>query len=507
MYSRRSLILTLLLGAAAASLAVPASSETPRAMHLLLKPGLDDAGRIAYVEVTVRVEGANAVRYRAPVSASAPAGGLRAAGAGVAGLGKSFLRLPARPASFPLELRWDLAALGPDASAASSFGDGDLNLAQASVQQLLSAYFMAGSIHLYSATSATSATSGASAAPDELRAAWLEAPPFDLVLTLDWAAKLRAFYGRFFSASPPPYRLFLAGGARGVRIPLPHGFLAGFDGSTRAGDLELTLAHDLLRTVTPRLEGDGNEWFDEGVPTFYQRVLPVRAGLAPARRFLEELNQSASRYYTNPLIGLANEAIGARAADPRARVLPADRGAFYLSILNAKIRAVSDGKRSLDDVIAAVVEREKRGARMDGAAWLELTTREIGTDASAGYDVMLAGSTLLPDSNAFGPCFERTNVRLRRFELGFDARSLAREPRIVHGLVHASAAEHAGLQNGDEIEDPIDVESLDNQDAALTLAVRRAGTTLAITYVPRGESVAAYQWRRVTIVPDEACGL
>jgi hypothetical protein len=503
MYCRRSLILTLLLVPAIVGLAGRASPETPRALHLLLKPGLDDAGQIAYVEVTARFEGANTAHYRAPVPASAPAGGLRVAGAGVAGLGKSFLRLPAGPASFPLELRWDLAALGPDAGAASSFGDGDLNLAQVSAQQLLGAYFMAGSIRVYPAAPP------ASTAPGELRATWLDAPPFDLVLTLDWAAKLRVFYGRFFSASPPPpYRLFLTGDARGVRVSVPHGLLAGFDGSTRAGDLELTLAHDMLKTLTPRLEGHGNEWFDEGVPTFYQRVLPVRAGLAPVRRFLEELNQSASRYYTNPLIGLANEAIGARAADPRARVLPADRGAFYLSILNAKIRAASEGRRSLDDVIAAVVEREKRGARMDGAAWLELTAREIGTDASAGYDVMLAGSTLLPDSNAFGPCFERTNVRLRRFELGFDARSLTREPRIVHGLVRASAAEHAGLQNGDEIENPVDVESLeDNQDAALTLAVRRAGTRLAITYVPRGESVAAYQWRRVTIVPDEACGL
>jgi predicted metalloprotease with PDZ domain len=227
------------------------------------------------------------------------------------------------------------------------------------------------------------------------------------------------------------------------------------------------------------------------------------------RRFLEELNRSLSRYYTNPLIGVSNEDIGTRyATDPRVHVLPADRGSLYLSILNAKIRAASAGKRSVDDMIAALAERERRGATADGAVWLDLASRGIGAQARRDYDAMLAGSVMLADSNTFGPCFERTSARLRRFELGFDARALSRQPRIVHGIVHGSAAEHAGLHDGDEILGPVDIEPLeDNQDAILTLAVRRGGETLTIAYVPRGEAVTAYQWRRITVVPDEACGL
>jgi hypothetical protein len=492
----------LILGLALLGLASPVLPAATPTMHLMLRPGLDAAGRVAYIDVTLRVEGASAVRYRAPASAGAPAEGLHASGNGIGGLGKSFLRLPPKGGAFRLELRWDLGALGSDATATSSLGDGDLDLASVSAADLAAAYFMAGSVHRYRPAGS----------PGNLGAAWLEAPPFDVVLSLDWAAKVRAFYARFFAVAPlPAYEVFLVGGA--PRVPLSQGALVGFDAATRAGDLELALSHEMLRPLTPRLRPGNTDtsWFAEGVAAFYWRVLPVRAGLAPVRRFLEELNQSAGRYYTNPLIGLTNEELGARrAADPRAHALPGDRGSLYLSILNAKIRAASAGKRSLDDVMAALIDREKRGAPADDAAWLELATREIGAEARTDHEAMLAGSVLSPDSDAFGPCFERTSVRLRRFELGFDAKSLAREPRIVHGVARESAAAHAGLRDGDEIVGtaPADLDSLqDAPDAALTLTVRRGGETLSISYTPRGESVRAYQWRRVTIVPDEACGL
>ena len=39
----------------------------------------------------------------------------------------------------------------------------------------------------------------------------------------------------------------------------------------------------------------------------------------------------------------------------------------------------------------------------------------------------------------------------------------------------------------------------------LTLKVTRDGRTFAVTYLPRGETVEAWQWERVAGVPDGKC--
>ena len=41
----------------------------------------------------------------------------------------------------------------------------------------------------------------------------------------------------------------------------------------------------------------------------------------------------------------------------------------------------------------------------------------------------------------------------------------------------------------------------------LTLEIARGDETLTLTYLPRGETVQAWQWERVEGVPDSACAL
>ena len=121
---------------------------------------------------------------------------------------------------------------------------------------------------------------------------------------------------------------------------------------------------------------------------------------------------------------------------------------------------------------------------------------------------MLAGGLMLPESDAFGPCFERTTGKFRRFELGFDGKSMMAHPRIVRGLVPDSAAAKAGLRDGDEIVAPVGLDAVQGkQDATLTLQIRRDGTVFPLTYLPRGAQTDAYQWRRVPGVPDKKCGI
>jgi predicted metalloprotease with PDZ domain len=267
----------------------------------------------------------------------------------------------------------------------------------------------------------------------------------------------------------------------------------------------------MFHTWGPRLQPQGFEtqWFVEGSAVFYQRVLPLRAGLVSPQRFLDDLNETAARYYTNSLISTPNEEIGRRFwEDTRIRVLPYDRGSFYFAIVNAQIRKASGGKRSLDDVIVDLASRGRRGAQMDATDWVQRLEKETGPLAKRTYDAMLAGETLLPDSDAFGPCFERTSAKLRRFELGFAGASLVGQPRIVRELVAGSAAQAAGLREGDEIVQAVALDGIQaDQTATISLRIRRGGEVFPVTYLPRGDTTDAYQWRRVPGIPDKKCGV
>jgi hypothetical protein len=119
---------------------------------------------------------------------------------------------------------------------------------------------------------------------------------------------------------------------------------------------------------------------------------------------------------------------------------------------------------------------------------------------------MLEGAAPLPSPGAFGACFRRTARDLRRYELGFEPAVLVEPQRIVRDLVPDSAAEAAGLQNGDEILKPVPQDAIQgNQEAYLELKVRRGEEEFRISYQPRGETVSAWQWERVPGVDERFC--
>ena len=145
-----------------------------------------------------------------------------------------------------------------------------------------------------------------------------------------------------------------------------------------------------------------------------------------------------------------------------------------------------------------MVERQRAGRALGNEDWEELLARELGPDGVAHFRATLGGRPPLPASDAFGPCFRRTTRPLRRYELGFDPKVLVEPRRIVRGLVSGSAAEAAGIRNGDEIVKPVPQDAIQgDQKALMTLEIRRNGRTMTVSYLPRGEMVRAWQWERV----------
>lgn len=448
------------------------------------------------------VKGDLVVRYRAPIDNTPPKRGsgppyqLRTEGGGVSGVGNTFIILPEGRTPYRLAIRWDLAALGPKAIATSSYGDGDVAIdAPGPAARLSSTVFMAGPMHRYPA-----------GGDKGFSAAWLGTPPFDPAPTMAWTEKLHTWMSGFFQdTSNPPYRVFLrynpinAGGG----AALTNSFLTTY-GKTGSGEaLKGTLSHEMVHTWTSA--GSVGQWYGEGNAVYYQALLPMRAGLITTAEFLDDLNDTTRRYYSNALNNTPDDQIAPRFwEDTRVRVLPYDRGAMYFAVLNGKIARASGGKRSVDDLILKMVQQ--KGDGIDEAYWLSLVTQELGADGAAFHAAMLRGELMLPESGDFGACFTRTTGQVRRFDLGFEPKSLVGDVKTIRDLAPGSEAAKAGLRNGDVVTYAVAMDSLQGDPArTLTLQVTRDGKTFPLTYLPRGEQTQIYQWARVPGVPDSAC--
>ena len=451
------------------------------------------------------VKGALAVHYTAPVDNTPPLRGtgppysLRTEGGGVSGVGYSFILLPEDQRARPISLHWDLKALGPEARGMSSFGEGDVTLAPGPVGRLGSALYMAGAMHREPTPVAANGFS----------AAWLGEPPFDPKPLMVWAGKLHGWMSGFFKdTAEPPYRVILrynpinAGGG----AAMTNSFLLTWGATAKDPEkLKGTLAHEMIHTWTAT--GLGGQWYGEGIAVHYQGLLPLRAGMITPAAFLDDLNATARRYYTNALNDTPDSQVAARFwEDTRIRTLPYDRGAMYFAVLDGKIRRASGGKRSLDDLINEMVRRRRSGGATSEAAWLELLDREIGADGRRLHSDMLTGRLMVPASDDFGPCFTRTTARFRRFELGFEPKSLVGNTKTIRDLQPDSEAAKAGLRNGDVVTYSVAMDSVQGDPTRmLSLQVTREGRSFSITYLPRGDAVDAYQWARGAGVPDNRC--
>jgi len=451
---------------------------------------------------TRAVKGDLVVQYRepienAPMTQGGPPIQPRIDGDGFSSVGSMFLMSPQTKAPYRIAIDWDLSAMGVGAAAVSSYGDGNVELPAGQVARLNSCLFMAG--HLKREPQAA-VTSGFSSV-------WSGEPPFDPRPAMQWTGELHAWMSRFFNdKSEPPYRVFLrlnpmnAGGG----AALTNSFIVTYGEGVTGESLKSILGHEMTHTWTAN---DLGKWYSEGNAVYYQALLSWRAGMIGADQFLADLNKTASRYYTNPLKDTPDEQIAPRFwEDTRIRVLPYDRGAMYFAVLNGKIGRSSGGKRSIDNLIQAMIERSRTDQPITEAVWLDLLRKEIGDDGPAVHRSMMAGGLMLPESNDYGPCFRRTTNKIRRFELGFDPKSLVGTQHMIRGLMPDSEAAKAGLREGDQVSYAVALDAVQaDVHRTLTLQVTRDGKTFPITYLPRGEAVDAYQWERITGISEDRC--
>jgi len=458
------------------------------------------------------VTGALTVRYSVPAEASLPPRGpapplaFSADGGGVSAAGHVFLMLPPGDQFYRTSFAWDLGNAPKGSRGVSSLGQGTVTSAQPlDSAQLRMSFFMAGRIGTYRPKAASSGFFGA----------WQGSPAFNAAELLAWTGKLYDQYVRFFGQKTvAPYGVFLrhnpinAGGGVG----LYRSFVTTF-GKGRGSDvarIRITLAHEMFHTFQPFITtpaGLESSWFGEGLATFYQGRLPFRFGMLSPDAYLADINWTAARYYTSAMATVPNREVPKRFwADTRVRTLPYDRGMLYFVTVDDAMRKASGGKTSLDDLLRGMLAIEKSGHATGNSDWEALLARYLGPKAVKDFRAFLGGKMPVPGSDAFGPCFRRISRPFRRYELGFATDVLAQPKRIVRGLVPGSAAQQAGLHDGDEIVDPVPQDGIQGEQAeVIQLRVRRGDTIFPISYLPRGETVDAYQWERVPDVDEARC--
>jgi hypothetical protein len=412
--------------------------------------------------VPVRTDSGNARRWRAqrpvtfPVSVTFrarmwppgtrtnPSYMLRTADGAVSGQGSGILITPTDGVSYAARFRWDLSDLA--AGSVTTSGLTDDNDIRAPLSTLSNTFFMAGPLHRYPAKGER----------DGFVAYWHGTPPWDAPRAMEWVASMYEYMRNFYGETAPRrYRVM------GRMLPppafggtaLPNHFIfnapAGPRDTTETGPL-LLLAHETGHLFVRGLQNPGgggpsNNWFSEGMNEYYAVMHALRSGLAPLDVVLDQMNLQTRNYYTNPRRNMPADSIARTSpmTDGRAYTASYERGLLFWADMDSRIRAASNGRRNLDSVMLPLITRARtlggegglgNQARPGGQpGWftpdelVDSLVKAAGPSARQMFDsVIVRGKTIVPASNAFGPCFELRPTKLPdRYGGTSDARAQA----------------------------------------------------------------------------------
>jgi hypothetical protein len=400
-----------------------------------------------------------------PGTRTNPSPMLRTAAGAVSGQGAGMFVMPNDGVNYPTHFKWDMSDLAPGSITTS--GLTDENDVRAPLQTLTQTFFMAGPLQRYPARGDR----------DGFVAYWHGTTRWDAQRDMAWVASMYEYMRKFHGETTPRrYRVMgrmlpppAYGGTALANHFIFNGLNAQYD-SSDVGPL-LLLAHETGHLFVNGLQNPGgggpsNNWFSEGLNEYYAISLALRSGLAKPEMVLAEINLQTRNYFTNPRKNMPADSVAMNnpLTDVMAQNISYERGTLFWAEMDARIRAASNNKRNLDNVMVPLITRARKlggeSAPANGprAGWftpaelVDSLVKEAGPSARQFFDsVIVRGKDIVPSKNAFGPCFELRPTPIQGRYLGSNA---ARQAAI-------------GL--------------------------------------PPAPNIDAYMWARVTSVPDDKC--
>ncbi len=289
------------------------------------------------------------------------------------------------------------------------------------------------------------------------------------------------------------FALFLQPGARLDRGPdggmsvtwlLAHEMFHEWNGST-------------IRLAQPERRG---YWFSEGFTDFYARRLLARNGLLDEDEFVASWNRRLTEFATHPQRGASAARIEeAFWSDREVQSLPYVRGDLIALKVDYAIRNATQGEKSLDDLMRALV-RQAREERREFT--VDDLIAEIGrwSDARTAAEVRAVavdGAELELSADTFGPDYQLLPTTAVQFELGFDFQR-TRAAKAITGLVAGSAAERAGLHEGDALRGLSLSPGQPDSPVVISIVADAAGAAKEVRYLPQGKPCQSWRLERAT---------
>jgi len=420
---------------------------------------------------------------------------LQAAGGGVSGGYISIMAIPDTQARFAAHVHWELPA---GAMAVSSYGEGDYT-GTFTADELANTLFLAGPVKSYRPAGQAKDTGL------EVYGLGVEEP--QLKAAGGWAAAAYAAELKAFKLNGQPYRFMIRsfpGGSNPSGRAAEHSFMLyvppGADPSTNK--LHYVVAHEMVHSLARYLEKEDvqGDWYTEGLANYIALTVPNAAGLYTPDEYLSLVKEESAGYYTNAKRSLPNsEFPGVVWSGRNAWLLPYNRGTLYLADLDAKLKA-HGAKVTVLDLANEMSARIDAGEPSDRHTWLDVLSKRAGAWAVSDWNDMMAGKILFPVEGSFGSCLHPEKQDVRIFDLGFATPVRLTSGVAIDGVVKGSAAERAGLRNGDVLDESVDINPIASSlDQPIVLHVRRAGAPVTITYQPAEGMQPGMAWtsRRV----------
>lgn len=216
------------------------------------------------------------------------------------------------------------------------------------------------------------------------------------------------------------------------------------------------LAHETFHTWNPLKMGrirspeENTNWFSEGFTTYYQDLLLWQAGLIGDAQYLDSVNRLTRDYHLSPARNSTLQELVNRPRQDQAKGrIPYERGAMLALWLDDEIRRRSSGKSSLDTVMRELFEERKRHADLSKDRIFAAIGRYVdATVLGEVREYVESGTSIEAPQKTRVECAEKKMVKMNEFELGMDRTMLIEKNRVI-ALKPGSAAERAGLKNGD----------------------------------------------------------
>lgn len=235
-------------------------------------------------------------------------------------------------------------------------------------------------------------------------------------------------------------------------------------------------------------------WFVEGLTDYYALRILHESGIWNARTYAHWINRHLREYAANPAIHATNEQIEKDYWNARDTVgeIPYQRGLLLGLRWHrlARDNGVPDG---LDHLFKRLVARGRASAlRVTNAGVRRAGVDLLGPWFAADFDrYVVAAQTIDVPADALRPALAGEYVELAAFKLGFDRTRSARDKKLI-GLVPGSAAQRAGLREGDAL---LGWNLSKDPDQKVRIKVRRGSVEKTIEYYPRGENRAIMQFK------------